>query len=162
MLLARLAEIAATVVPDTATVVTVNVVEVVPPAIETVEGTVALVEFEVRLIVTPPDGAALESVTVPVDVPPPRTDVGARVTDAIDGGLTVRVAVFVDPAVDAEMVTEVAVATPLVVIGKVALDAPCATVTDDATLAAVLLDERVTTMPPVPAGVTRVTVPVED
>ena len=124
VLLARLAEIDATVVPDTATVVIVKVVDVAPPAIVTVPGRVALVEFEERLIVTPPVGAALESVTVPVEVPPPRTEFGDRVTDAMDGGLTVKVAVFVEPAVEAEIVTDVAVDTPLVVIGKVAVEEP--------------------------------------
>jgi len=124
VLLARLAEIEATVVPDTATVVIVKVVDVAPPAIVTVPGRVALVEFEVRLMVTPPVGAALVRVTVPVEVPPPRTEFGDKVTDAMDGGLTVKVAVLVDPAVEAEIVTDVAVDTPLVVIGKVAEDEP--------------------------------------
>jgi len=49
-----------------------------------------------------------------------------------------------------------------VVTGKVAEVAPAATVTEAPTVAtAVLLEVSVTTCPPVPAGMLRVTVPVE-
>lgn len=48
------------------------------------------------------------------------------------------------------------------VIGKVAEVAPAATVTEAPTVAtAVLLDVSVTTWPPVPAGMLRLTVPVD-
>ena len=61
------------------------------------------------------------------------------------------------------MVTGVDAPTALVVIGKVALVPPAATVTLEGTVAAaVLLLERATWAPPAPAGPLRVTVPVED
>jgi hypothetical protein len=61
------------------------------------------------------------------------------------------------------IVTAVEEATVLVVAVKVAVVAPAATVTEAGTwAAAVLLDDRETTAPPVGAGLSRVTVPVED
>ena len=50
----------------------------------------------------------------------------------------------------------------VVVIVKVAVDAPAATVTLEGTDAAVRLDDNVTTRPPAGAGPERVTVPVAD
>ena len=59
--------------------------------------------------------------------------------------------------------TEVLLATGLVVMGNVALVAPAATVTlAGAWAAAVLLFESVTAAPPAGAGLSSVTVPVED
>jgi len=60
------------------------------------------------------------------------------------------------------MVTEVDVATALVLIVKVALLLPAGTVTLDGTLAAVLLLERFTCAPPAGADPLSVTVPVDD
>lgn len=56
--------------------------------------------------------------------------------------------------------TGVADATPAVVMVKVAVVAPAATVTLAGTVAAVLLSESWTTMPPAGAAEVRVTVPV--
>jgi hypothetical protein len=55
--------------------------------------------FELASVTTaPPGGAGPVSVTkLPVVVPPPTTLVGDSVSDAIAGGFTVRVAVFVAP-----------------------------------------------------------------
>ena len=70
-----------TVVEDeTPEVVIVKVAVVEPAGTVTVPGTVALVELEVSVIVTPPVGAADDTVTVPVAVLPPRTDVGEMLT----------------------------------------------------------------------------------
>jgi hypothetical protein len=72
-------------------------------------------------------------------------------------------AVWVAPPKDAEMVTVVTAATALVLIVKVALVAPAATVTLEGVPAAVvLLLESVTTAPPDGAAPVSVTVPVED
>jgi hypothetical protein len=61
------------------------------------------------------------------------------------------------------IVTAVSEATGLVVAVKVAVVAPAGTVTDAGTwAAAVLLDVKLTTAPPVGAGLFKVTVPVED
>src|ERR1700745_4329772 len=60
------------------------------------------------------------------------------------------------------MVTEVDVATALVLIVKVALLLPAGTVTLDGTLAALLLLESITCAPPAGAGPLSVTVPVDD
>jgi hypothetical protein len=66
----------------TAVVETVNVAEVAPAAILTEAGTVAADVFElVRVTTAPPDGAADESVTVPVLDKPPTTEVGESVRD---------------------------------------------------------------------------------
>jgi len=66
---------------------------VAPAATVTDAGTVALVELELKVTAMPPVGAAPLSVTVPVELVPPRTDVGETVTELSVGGLTVRVAV---------------------------------------------------------------------
>ncbi len=55
---------------------------VAPAGIVTLDGTVATLEFELdRLTVTPPVPAAADSFTVPVDEPPPVTDVGLTATE---------------------------------------------------------------------------------
>ena len=73
---------------------TVNVAVVAPAATVTDAGTVALVELELKVTAMPPEGAAPLSVTVPVELVPPRTDVGETERETRDGGLTVNVAVL--------------------------------------------------------------------
>ena len=60
------------------------------------------------------------------------------------------------------IVAEVDDETPVVLTVNVAVVAPAATVTEAGTVALVLLDDRVTAAPPVPAALERVTVPVEE
>ena len=93
---------------------------------------------------------------------PPRTPVGLRVNEETAAGLSVRVAVRVTPLRVAVTVTVVVVATLTVVVVKVAVVAPAGTVTLAGVVADVLLSDRVTTAPPVGAGPSRVTVPVEE
>jgi len=141
---------------------------VAPAAMVTFAGTVAaLVWLLERATTAPPLGAALPSVAVPCDVLPPVTVVGFK--DSVDKlaggggggtGVTVRVAVRIVPLKAAEMVTLLVAATATVLIAKLALVAPAATVTlagVEATLGAAL--DSVTTAPPVGAALLSVTVP---
>ena len=145
----------------TVVVVTVNVAVELPAATVTLAGTVALVELDVRATTAPPVPAVPLKVTVPVDEFPPTTDVGFTVTPVSVAGLIVSVAVLLVPARVAVIVAVVALETDVVLTVKVAVVAPAATVTVAGTVALVVLDERLTAVPPVPAGPLRVTVPVE-
>jgi hypothetical protein len=97
-------------------------------------------------------------VNVPVELAPPVTLLGLNVSDINEATETVRVVVLVKPYTP-EIVTDVADATPLVVMVKDAVLAPAAIVTLAGTCVAnVLLLCRVTTAPPVGAAPFRVTV----
>jgi hypothetical protein len=143
-------------------VLTVNVPVEAPAATVTVAGTVALELFELRVTEIPPVGATPLRVTVPVEVPPPVTDVGESVTPVSVGGLIVKLAVFEVPLSVPVIVAVTAVDTAVVVVAKVAVVAPAATVTVLGGTALVELEPRVTTRPPVGAGPEIVTVPVEE
>lgn len=100
------AEIEAVVVLETDVVVTANVAEVDPEETVTCAGTFAAPLFEDNATTAPPEPAADESVTVPVEPEPPVTDDGLRATCAtvIAGGVMVRGAeVLLPPFTDAEM-----------------------------------------------------------
>ena len=109
----------------------------------------------------PLDPAGPLKVTVPVADAPPTTDVGliAMLDRLTAAGLTVKFAVNVSPRV-AEMITAVAAETAVVVTVKVSVVDPAGTVTVAGATAAALLDESVTTSPPVGAGLEIVIVPV--
>lgn len=147
----------------TVTVVTVKVALVPPAATVTLAGTLATeVRLLERVTTVPPVGAGPESVTVPVDGAGPLTVLGFRVKALSVGAVTVNVAVRAVPPV-AVILTEVLVATGLVVTVKVAVVVLAATDTLASTCAApVLLLDSVTTAPPDGAGPFNVTVPVED
>src|SRR5439155_11918254 len=107
---------------------------VAPAATVTLAGTVATPVFELeRVTKSPPLGAALVSVAVPVAGPPPVTVEGLRVIALrLAGGgtgLTVRVVVRVTPPPVPVIVTGVELTTEVVVTAKLALVAPAATVT---------------------------------
>ena len=125
------------------------------------EGTSAIWLLLLNEITAPDGGAAPFSVSVPVDDDPPVTVLGDNTSDDNPAGVTVRVAVLLAPNV-AVTVTEVEVATPLVVIVKVAVRFPPVTVTLDGVVADVLLSDKVTTVPPEGAGPLNVTVPVDE
>ena len=144
----------------TASVLTVNVVEVAPPVMFTDAGTVAFVLFEDSVTVIPPEGAAPVIVTVPVEAIVPVTVVGFRVTLLMAGGATTSCAVAVPLRVPV-MVAYALFVTGNVLIVNVALLLPDGTVTDAGTVAFELFEDRVTTSPPEPASPLRVTVPVE-
>ena len=60
-----------------------------PADTETEAGTVAAALFDVSMTASPPVGAAPVSLTVPVELVPPVTDVGLRVNEESCGGFTV-------------------------------------------------------------------------
>jgi len=79
-------EIAADVEDDTVCVVTVNVRLVAPADTLTLAGTVAAAVLLLESVTTaPPDGAALDNVTVPCEELPPVTLVGESDNDASVG-----------------------------------------------------------------------------
>jgi hypothetical protein len=150
------------VVDDTAVVETRNLAVVDPAETVTVAGTVALELPEVKLMDVPPVGALPFRVTVPLDGCPPRTEVGEIVTIASSAGVTVRVAACFETPSLAVTVTGVEVETGVVLIEKLADVVPDDTVTVAGTVALGLLDDRLTTIPPTPAGPVRVTVPADE
>ncbi len=129
----------------------------------TLEGTVATdVLLLVSVITAPPEGAAPFRVTVPVELFPPLTLVGFKVSEerlTLDVGVMVSDACAeLDPSV-AVITAVVVVVTDVVVMVKVALVLPDATVTLLGTLAEPLLLESETTLPPDGAAADRFTVP---
>ena len=74
----------------TGTVETVNVVEDCPAAIEIELGTVAERLLELRPTTVPPTPAIPLSVTVPVELTPPKTEAGLSATEASVAGVIVR------------------------------------------------------------------------
>jgi len=156
------ARIAALTFAATAFVVTVTVAFTAPVEIVTFAGTVASGIDELRSITTPPAGAGASMVMVAVDVLPPATDVGERVTDTGAGPRTVSDVVTVTPLLVALSVATAVDWISVVDTLKVAFDAPAATVTLAGTDAAARLDDNVTTRPPFGAGPDSVTVPVAD
>ena len=143
-------------------VVIVNVADVAPAGIVTDAGTRARVALLERSVTVVAVAAAWLSVTVPVELTPPRTDVGfkLRALNVTGAVLMVNVAVLVTIPAVAVIVADVAALTAAVVTVNVAVDAPAATVTLAGTVADALLLERLTTIPPVGAGEPSVIVPV--
>jgi hypothetical protein len=118
--------------------------------------------LDVNVTVAPPVGAAAFKVIVAMELDPPVTVVGFSVRPVIVTGLIVSVAVLVVPLNVPDTTAEVTEETEVVVTVKLAEVAPDGIVTDAGTVALVVLDERVTTTPVDPAGLLRVTMPVED
>ena len=143
-------------------VVMVNVADVAPAGIVTDARTLARVALLLRNVTVVAVVDARLSVTVPVELSPPRTDVGfklsaLKVTGAV---LMVNVAVLVTIPAVAVIVADVAALTEAVVTVNVAVDAPAATVTLAGTTADALSLTNATTIPPVGAGEPSVIVPV--
>jgi hypothetical protein len=150
-------------VPCTALVVTVKVVLLDPVGIVTEDGTCAA---EVLLLLSetaaPVGGAAPFSVTVPVEVAPPVTVLGFRVSEVRAATVTVRELLLVVVPSAPEIEIETDDDTPLVVIVNVALVDPPDINTLAGTCAIdVLLLCKLTTIPPAGAAPFKVTVPVE-
>jgi len=148
------------VLAPTVEVVAVNVAVVAPAATVTLAGTVTEAAPDERATGRPPVGAAPLMVTVPVELAPPATVAGLKLSAEITGELTVSTAVPEVP-LNVPVIVEVPLRGNVVTV-KVALVAPDATVTDAGTVAREVLDEvRATTAPPVPAALEIVTVPVD-
>jgi hypothetical protein len=106
-----------------------------PTGMVTLAGTRATAVLLVdRITTAPPAGAAPVNVAVPVELFPPTTDLGVRVTEDKTAAFTVRVAVRVAPRVP-EMITDVFEDTETVPIVKVLLMDPAGIVTLDGTWA---------------------------
>jgi hypothetical protein len=161
VVLPKSAEIRVGVAVVTALVVTVNVAVVAPAGTFTLDGTVVATLLVASTIDKPAAGAALPRVTVPVELTPPVTLVGFTLTPASEGGFTLRAAVFTAPFRLAEMVTDTALGTAVVLMLKLAEFTPAGTVIDDATAAAALPLDKAMTRPPAGAGPLRVREPVE-
>jgi len=83
---------------ETTLVFTVNAALVDPAATVTFAGTEATAVLLLdKATLIPPAGAGPFNVTVPVDVTPPATGLGAKVSEEGVGGLTVSVPVCVPP-----------------------------------------------------------------
>jgi hypothetical protein len=147
---------------ETPLVVTVNVAVVAPAATVTLAGVVEKALSSDSVTTAPPVGAALLSVTVPVDETPPFTLVGFIVKLDSVGATIVKVAVCVTPERVAVIVEDVLLPTATVVTVNVAVVDPAATVTLAGVVEEALLSDKVTSVPPVGAAPVRVTVPVEE
>ena len=123
----------------------VKVAELAPAATVTLAGVVAIdgaVLFKVTF--APPVGAGADSVTVAVTGVPPLTVVGASVSvdsvaGAAGGGFTTKVVVFCTPLYVAVSDVAVTAETAVVVMPKVAPEAPAAIVTDAGTVTTLLV-----------------------
>lgn len=126
-------------------------------------GTVVEASLEVSDTTRPPVGAGSFNVTVAVEEAPPTSEVGLNATPETPGVVTAKVAVTGVPSADAVIVVVVLAATAKVVTVKVPVELPLGIVTDAGTVpAAVLLEVKLTTAPPVGAGSFKVMVPVAD
>jgi hypothetical protein len=145
----------------TSEVVSEKVAIVLPAATVTDAGTVTALLLLTSATESPPVGAALLSVTVPVAVPvPPKTEPGEIDTELMTTGLTVSDAVLL-PLKVAVTVTLVTEDTTSDVAAKVPVVCPAAIVIEAGTVAAdVALLLSVIVTPPVGAAVLSVTVPV--
>ena len=131
---------------DTAIVTALNVEEVVPPYTVTVPGTVAYMEFELKLITIPPLGAVPLSVTLPVVLAPPITEAGLNVMVETVGGLTVITAGRLTPRMPV-ILAVTTVETGIVLTVNVAEVINAGTVTEGGTVIPPLFDDKVTTAP---------------
>ena len=139
----------------------VNVVLIVVAGTVTEGGTVSAELLDPNVTIRPPVGAALVSVTVQVLFDPDTMLAGLHDTadTAGGGGVTVTVVVLeAPPAVAVTVAVCVVVVEPVPV--NVAVVVVAVTVTEGGTLSAVLLDPKVTLVPPVGAAIVSVTVQV--
>jgi hypothetical protein len=164
-------KLALRLVPPSEAVRTAVVIEVTVPAVAVKEAVVAPCStvteagtdtawFELEsAIVTPPAGAGAEMVTVPCVVCPLTMEFELSEKAIGTIGFTVKLALTLTPPPDAVRTTAVIEVTVPAVAVKVALFAPCGTVTDAGTETDALELESAIAMPPAGAGAEMVTVP---
>lgn len=144
--------------PETAEVEALKVLELCPAAIVTELGKVKCALLELKSTTAPDGPAGPVSFTVTFTADPPVTELALRIIRSSPVGRTVKLVAFeVLPNVAAS-VTTVEALTPPLVTAKLALEAPEATKTEAGTLAAALLECRLTVVPEEPAGPVSVTV----
>lgn len=158
----RVAEILPVVLVVSVAAVTVNVAVVAPAATVTLDGTVTPEMAEESATASPPLGAGLVRVTVPVAVLGPVTVVGEIPRLVIVGAATVSVAEPDWLFAEAPIVTDWFEPTATVETVAVPDVAPAAIVTVAGTVAAELLEVRATLSPPVGAGPLIVIVAVDE
>jgi len=159
--LPRVPLIVAMVLTATGVVVTGNVALVAPAAMVTGLVTFAAMLLEETVTASPPAGAALEIVIVPVELTPPIRVLGDSVTVFKVGAVTVSVADFFDMPALAEIVAVAFLATATVLTVKVAVVALAATFALVETVAEELFEAKVTTTPLAGAAAESVIVPFE-
>ena len=151
---------------DTVPAVPLKVAVVEPCATVTLAGIVSPAGELDKLTSAPPDPAALVRVTVPVAEPPLASVLGATATldsaAAPAGGFTVTVELVFTLRYEAVIVTVVAVETVPAVTEKVVVVEPCATVTLAGIVSPAGELDKLTSTPPDPAALVRVTVPVAE
>jgi hypothetical protein len=148
-----------------AEVVIEKVAEREPAGTDTEAGTLAAAGSPLASVtLTPPLGAAVDKLTVPVIPVPPSTLGEVKVSEVTaKGGKMFKTALRNESPIDAVIVPAVGVATTPVVTGKLVVVAPPATVTCAGTPAAdALLLDSVTLAPPAGAGDMNVKVPITD
>jgi hypothetical protein len=138
-----------------------KVAEVAPAATVTEAGTESAALLSERVTTAPPAGAALLKVTVQVEEAPEVREVGLQ--ERLVGTVLVtrlKEKVTEEPEREAVMMAVLSAVRVAAVAEKAAEVAPAATVTEAGTVSAALLSERVTTAPPMGAGLLRATVQV--
>jgi hypothetical protein len=156
----RVAVIVATFWDETPTVVALKVTLVWPSGIVAVAGTVTPTRLLLRWTTSPPFPAGPFKLNVPVELEPPLTVLGFKVSEMSSIGLRVSVAVLLTKLAVADIVTEVAAETEIAEIEKLAELCPLGTVTVLGTVADGLLLSKLTVIPLAGATPLKVTVPV--
>jgi len=146
----------------TADVVISKATRTAPAGTVTVAGTVTLLLLELKITTVPFGPAPPFRVTCPEQIEPPRALDGSTLIPVRDPVVTVRGAEKVPPPKVAVIVTDVEVGTTEVEIVNVPTFDPAETVTVVGTVAAALLDDKFTTIPPAGAIAESVTVPVAE
>ena len=139
---------------------------VCPAGIVTVAGVLAALGLELASVITkPPTGAGPEIVTVPVTTVEelPCTVDGDTATETSVGALIVKFAVLEAPPARVPVMVAITLALTAVVLTVNSTAVwPAGTVTDAGSVAAVLFDDKVTTVPPTGATTAICTNPLLD